>query len=405
MLNSRTSLHREHLITTTFIPVAMKVCIVSKDIVHQPISGDSVHIYNLGLHLSKYMDVALIGHCGMIRETKEYVINEHFKIIEIPDFPLLIGGALGFFLLKQPLLDYLVGRFSPYNQNLKKVFIRESTNADIVVFESCWYASLYRYIQKPDEKIIVYDARNVEYLLKEKAYNKFFKKVVLPYVKALEEKLTKNANVVFSVSEEEKSMLGKLYGVPPEKIVVCPPAIFLPAEIKRENVKRGSAVFIGSAYFANFEAVNFIINVLAEKLPDVEFRIVGTVCSKFKTKKKNVVLYGFVSEEKKKEILMTSQIGINPIFHGAGVNVKVLEYLAYGLPVVTTPVGIRGLEKIEDAVYISQPENFHEAIKHLMEDVDLQKKLSATGRSYVANHRSWESVEKIWLETISHMRN
>ena len=39
-----------------------------------------------------------------------------------------------------------------------------------------------------------------------------------------------------------------------------------------------------------------------------------------------------------------ADIGVNPVRTGSGSNLKIAEYLAAGLPVVTTPVGMRGFE-------------------------------------------------------------
>ncbi|MGC9060160.1 MAG: glycosyltransferase family 4 protein [Thermoplasmata archaeon] len=383
----------------------MKICMICKDIVHQPISGDSQHIYNLALRLSKNYDVVLIGNGGMIRETKVWNFVKSLKIIEVPDYPSLIGGGIAYFLFKQPLLDYFVSKFAKYNINLKKIFETEAKDADVIVSESCWYFPLINSLSFLNEKVLVYDARNVEYLLKDKIYTGIFRKELLPYIKKIEKGLIDKADIVFAVSEDEKKEFTKLYGANPEKIVVCPPAIEIPETIERSEVIPNTAVFMGSAYFANFEAVEYIINTLAKELPEVEFRIVGSVCSRFKGTHKNVKLHGFVSENKKKEILSTSAVGICPVFHGAGVNVKILEYFAYGLPVITTPAGARGFEEPERIMVIADKKDFANSLRNLLERKDMQRKLGAAGREYVRTKRSWENVENIWLTALKNPGN
>jgi glycosyltransferase involved in cell wall biosynthesis len=40
--------------------------------------------------------------------------------------------------------------------------------------------------------------------------------------------------------------------------------------------------------------------------------------------------------------VVTSDIALNPVLGGSGSNLKLLEYIAYGIPVITTPHGNRG---------------------------------------------------------------
>jgi glycosyltransferase involved in cell wall biosynthesis len=47
---------------------------------------------------------------------------------------------------------------------------------------------------------------------------------------------------------------------------------------------------------------------------------------------------------------------------GSGSNVKVAEYLAAGLPVVTTPVGLRGYEAFAHRVTVVELDGFPEAL-------------------------------------------
>jgi len=45
--------------------------------------------------------------------------------------------------------------------------------------------------------------------------------------------------------------------------------------------------------------------------------------------------------------------GLNPITRGSGANVKLFEYLATRLPVISTPFGVRGTDLKPDVDYLS----------------------------------------------------
>ena len=51
-----------------------------------------------------------------------------------------------------------------------------------------------------------------------------------------------------------------------------------------------------------------------------------------------------VIERVKRTLLAAADVALNPVLHGSGTNLKVIEYLASGVPVVSTAFGVRGLD-------------------------------------------------------------
>ncbi|MAG50318.1 hypothetical protein CL621_01595 [archaeon] len=99
---------------------------------------------------------------------------------------------------------------------------------------------------------------------------------------------------------------------------------------------------------------------------------------------KNVRLYGKVSNEKLKQIYKAADIAINPMFSGSGLNIKMLDYMAAGLPVISTEVGARGL-KIENdkELIICKSDQFKEKIEFLFDNVELYEQLRKNARKIV----------------------
>ena len=64
---------------------------------------------------------------------------------------------------------------------------------------------------------------------------------------------------------------------------------------------------------------------------------------------RNVHLMGLIDDKQKDELFATSDVAVNPMFSGAGSNLKLAEYFACGTQTVTTPFGARGYG-IEDGV-------------------------------------------------------
>jgi len=78
---------------------------------------------------------------------------------------------------------------------------------------------------------------------------------------------------------------------------------------------------------------------------------------------------GPVSDEHLDELYRASDLSLVPLRFGAGVKGKVVEALRWGLPLVTTPVGVQGLPRLEEIVSIHEDAaGFAQAIDELLRD-------------------------------------
>ena len=137
-------------------------------------------------------------------------------------------------------------------------------------------------------------------------------------------------------------------------------------------------IFIGSIYGPNIEAVEFILS-LAKTMPDFQFHIIGNVNTHgFPHKPGNVIFHGLVQDEERDNLFRNSCIALNPIFTGGGRNVKMIDYIMHGLPVISTETGIRGLDRydLSGAVAVETPENFKDTISKLTGNRDKLKSMS-----------------------------
>lgn len=110
----------------------------------------------------------------------------------------------------------------------------------------------------------------------------------------------------------------------------------------------------------------------------------------YKAKLKNVTIAGFITGADKVRVLSESNIYCFPSYYGEGMPTSVLEAMAFGLPIVTRPVG--GLaDFFENGVhgFISErkdSEVFAEFIEKLYLDKDLYKKISNFNYAYAQNN-------------------
>jgi len=227
-------------------------------------------------------------------------------------------------------------------------------------------------------------------------------------VKECEEMACRRSDLILATSEEDRDLLGELYGVLPEKVHVIPNGVDT-AQIeftRREErgaakrsvgLERPTILFVGSWHPPNLEALEFIMDELAPQNDECIFLVVGSVKDYYirahddTSIPQNVLLLGVVEEEEKEEIYRIADIAINPMFSGAGTNLKMLDYLASGIPVISTAFGARGLSAGE-TVCICERSAFSECIAELLGDSEACVQLAKRGRELVEEQYDWRKI-------------
>ena len=88
--------------------------------------------------------------------------------------------------------------------------------------------------------------------------------------------------------------------------------------------------------------------------------------------------------------LARAAVSIAPLQIARGVQNKVLEAMAAGVPVIATPAALTGLHATEqDALVATDMNCWQERLAQLLIDHKLQADLAKRGRAYVERHHSW----------------
>ncbi|PJF46119.1 MAG: glycosyl transferase family 1, partial [Candidatus Thermofonsia Clade 3 bacterium] len=83
---------------------------------------------------------------------------------------------------------------------------------------------------------------------------------------------------------------------------------------------------------------------------------------------------------------------------GGGTRFKALEALACAAPVVSTTLGVEGVDVRDgqELLIADEPEAFAAAVLRLLEDAQkggaLRRRLGAQGRRFVEQHYGWEQI-------------
>ena len=119
---------------------------------------------------------------------------------------------------------------------------------------------------------------------------------------------------------------------------------------------------------------------------------------------RNVKLFGQVSNEELDKIIKAADIAICPIQTGSGIQIKMLDYMASGLPIVTTHTGARGLGiDNEKHAIICDYKNFEYNIRRLFKNTDLFNYIKENAREKALEFDSKKlgrELEKILISKI-----
>ena len=281
------------------------------------------------------------------------------------------------------------------------------TGADIIVACHPYLVSLLRSCA-PDLPMW-YEAQDVEYLLKKSILPQVeTAEKLLEWVKADEERAWREAEVVYACTQDDLLSLEKLYGktkaltlevsngFAADEVLYTTPALRGALKQVLGLQDKPTVIFIGSWHGPNLEAVERIIQY-AESMPAVTFLIVGSAGMKYSEQYRlpNLLFFGTVDEKEKQVLLSAADLAINPITSGSGSNLKIFDYMAAGVPVLTTPFGARGFDAVPGETYMeAEVEDFLFRILTFFvdsNDSDLEL-MQKSASDLVRSRYSWEKI-------------
>lgn len=173
----------------------------------------------------------------------------------------------------------------------------------------------------------------------------------------------------------------------------------------RENIpmdfsKRKGLMFVGGfGHPPNEDAVIWFVEKvlpLIKESCDMPFYVIGANPTlRIKGLAGNgVTIKGFVTDDELAEMYDTCRMAVIPLRYGAGVKGKVIEALYYGIPMVTTAIGIEGITGAEGLVEIADTaEAFADRVVALYNNM---QKLADTVQLYQDYVKEHCSVQAVW---------
>jgi len=221
-------------------------------------------------------------------------------------------------------------------------------------------------------------------------------------------------------SADDAKRLHQLYGVELAKFIVIPNGVdvetisfVLPKQRRLNKRKLGlenekTVLFMGSWHPPNLEAANKVLEI-AKALPNIKFFLMGSQCSAFNGRviPDNVGLLGVLEETEKCIIFGIVDLALNPMLSGSGTNLKMFDYMAAGIPVISNEFGVRGIDFTRDTeIIVANIEDMPKAITDVFEKSDEELTvISVAARQLVEEKYDWKTIsEVVRIELESRLR-
>lgn len=384
----------------------MRILMLTPYLPYPPSSGGQIRSFNLIKQLSKKHQIILYSLIKR-EEEKKYIpdlekICERVEVFTRPSKPWTIGNIIRTGLSFYPFLvvrNYSADEKQSLAENLAK------ENYDIIHAET-FYVSPH--IAPTSVPIVLVD-QTIEYQVYQHFVENFkwaFLKPLLSIdvlkIKYWETHYWKKASRVVAVSDRDAQLMQRL--VPGLKVTVVPNGV---GEDLIEDIPlhfSNQLLFIGNyAWLQNIEAAKILANEVfprvLKQVPKAELVIAGQNTDRIgelKSDRVRLVNLEIEDIEGVKKCYRESGVLVAPLYGPGGTRLKILGAMASKLPVVTTSIGIAGLDAVTGESFMcgdTSEELAHLTIK-LLQDKDLYKKLASNARKLVDEKYSYQASAK-----------
>ncbi len=384
----------------------MKILMLTPYLPYPPSSGGQIRSFNLIKQLSKDHQITL---CSLIKYEEERKYGkllepycDKIHIFKRSSKPWTIKNILKTGMSGFPFL--VIRNFSSEEEKALPEIIKKG-DFDIIHAET-FYVSPH--IPKTKIPIVLVD-QTIEYEVYRHFVSSFRIKALRPMlsidvlkIKYWESFYWKKAARVVAVSEQDARAMKNI--VPGLKVEVVPNGVGEDLIDKVPIHFNKTILFVGNyAWLQNIEAARLLATKVFPKIlsqiPDAKLTIVGQNTGKITDLvSENISLVDLAVDDIEgiKKAYCTSGILVAPLFGPGGTRLKILGAMASMLPVVTTRVGISGIDAKEgESVLVSNEiEEIANLAVKLLKDRNLYKKISTNARNLVDEKYAYGEIAK-----------
>ncbi len=304
--------------------------------------------------------------------------------------------------------SYNVSRFfsADFDKKLKEIL--EEEHFDVVHLESLFLTPYIGTIRKYSKAKLVLRSHNLEHLIWERLANLEKNKAKKIYLKHLSKKLKKyekgvlcEVDAIATISSEDTKRFNSFDCEKPLKTI--------PFGIDLENYSKVEAKYgsglnlklfhIGSMdWMPNTEAVNWFLDDVFSELSEVELHLAGKNMPTYMMQNDHKNLFVSGEVESAIDFMAKFDVMIVPLLSGSGMRIKIIEAMALGKTVVTTSIGIEGInaEDGTEVLIANTTKEFVQQINKLKKNPKLVASIGQNARQFIErNHSNSNIIDRL----------
>lgn len=270
---------------------------------------------------------------------------------------------------------------------------------DFIIAGFPFQAAMITPLARARETALIYDAHNVE----ADRFRKMRRPLIAKVVGVAERLICNSANLVLTVSENDQTLLNREYETTSAIVAngvdtgAFSPGTAASQTLKTLRLREGDYLlfFGGYDYPPNVEAARFLLEnvwpTTTKALPALKLVLAGRCPHKWMHGHHNVVVTGAVDDLQ--SLIRGARIILAPLFSGGGTRLKIIEALACGKNVLSTPFGALGItDNDSPALRLSKPSAFTDTLISMIKDTADDNLCGNTQARELANRFDWTHV-------------
>ncbi len=148
-----------------------------------------------------------------------------------------------------------------------------------------------------------------------------------------------------------------------------------------------TTLFVGADNESNAHGLQWFVTqvwpIVTASCPEARLHVAGAVSAAC-PQAPGLIAEGRVSVERLDALYASARVAVNPVFTGSGQSIKVLEATGYGVPVVASAVGLRGIVGAREPgiQQVDDPAGFAEAVVRLFRDDELAARARESAHAF-----------------------
>lgn len=313
-------------------------------------------------------------------------------------------------------VPYNVVRFRSikFRKRLKQVLCRD--DFDIIQIEGINMSIYMPLIKEHSKALLSFRAHNIESEIWEELASgtrciikRWYLRSLAARMREYEKRLINTCDLIVPITEHDALFFrGKDIPVFTSAFGINPGP-----EISESPPNEQSLIYIGSLdWRPNQEGIVWFLDKVwtqvQETCPNASLRIAGRNAPRWlarKFRQENVKFEGEVKSAT--AFIRTGSVLIIPLLSGSGIRVRIIQAMTLGIPVISTPKGIQGIDAKPDVELLvaHNPGEFKEHVVTLLSQSEIRNTLAANARHFIKekydNHKLAASLLEFYSKQIS----